>query len=52
MPRQWRVFERRCKVLNMNTGEHLTRAEGFAELGMNERAWAELEELPPDARKR
>jgi hypothetical protein len=34
----------------MNTGEHLTRAEGFADLGMYERAWSELEELPPEAR--
>jgi hypothetical protein len=29
---------------------HPTRAEGFIGLGMHERAWAELEDLPPDAR--
>ncbi len=34
----------------MKPAERLTRAEGFADLGMCERAWAELEELPPDAR--
>jgi len=50
MPEPWTVLERRSKVLDINTGEHLTRPKGFDDLGMHERAGAELEELPPGAR--
>ena len=34
----------------MKRADAFRRAEGFADLGMHERAWAELEELPPAAR--